>query len=356
MEQFDASNEWGTKKQISVLKNPISEFNARGGMDLVAYLALEEQLVAQQADFGKEKWDKIKANLPSFQFIEDPLSNQKLRTQRFNWPPDGEDITGEVVTVFNLPFSVPIDLKHLMYQHHLLAEALETPLLIIENPGYGESDQLTRNQKKSLKNSGDYGPIAESMLGIIAVLGVKKINCMGYSMGSDVAAAIASHASEKDIEVVSLFIMESARGEKQNPLKLLGNFASDKDNLNFTWQHPIDPVMREVTKPEGESPKGLKKLNVNMPKGLLTYGRSLYKGGLQNDLQNAFNTQPNMKLTLGSADSSKISTTTANRKLYRLLKSEYRERSIRRIIIPGESHAYGDSGKRYANLGRLVLH
>ena len=356
MEKFSASVEWSTNKKISPLENPIGEFNARSGMELAAYLALEDQLDTQNTDLGKETWDGIKRNLPPFKFIKDPLSGQSLRTQLFNWPPEGEDIKDKVVTVFNLPFSVPIDLKHLMYQHYLLAESIETPLLIIENPGYGESDQLTRSQKKSLKSNGDFGPIAESMLGIIDAIGIRKINCIGYSMGSDIAAAIASHASGKDIEVLNLFIMESARGKKQNPLKLLGNFVSDIDNLNFTWQHPIDPIMRELTKPEGESPEGLKKFNVNIPKGLMTYGRSLYKGGLQNDLENAFNTQPNMKLTLGSAGSSKISTASANRRLCKLLKSEYQERSIRRIIIPGESHAYGDSGKRYADLGRLVLH
>ncbi len=133
MEQFNASNEWGTKKQISALENPISEFNARGGMDLDKYRALEEHLATEHPDLGKEQWAKIQKLLPKFELMEDSETGQKIRIQRFNWPENG-DVSEQIVTFSNMPFSVSLDPKHIQYQHYLVAKELNTPLLVFENP------------------------------------------------------------------------------------------------------------------------------------------------------------------------------------------------------------------------------
>ena len=81
----------------------------------------------------------------------------------------------------------------------------------------------------------------------------------------------------------------------------------------------------------------------------------MIKGSQEESLVDAIETQPNMKLTIASAGASKISPLEANNSLYQTLRLNYPERSIRRIVIPGEGHAYGDSGERFANLGKLVL-
>ncbi len=216
--------------------------------------------------------------------------------------------------------------------------------MVIENPGYGESDKLTTKQKSALKEDGDFKPVADTMLGIVQSLGIKRLNCVGYSMGAETAAAMAARAAYFGITVESLFIMESPRVTEQNPVKLGVNFGSDAKNLKFAWNHPIDPVMREVAK-----------LEFGLPKGLLSYGRALYKGGLQVDLESALTTQPNMKLISASAGSSKISPSGANAQMHKQLKARFPDRSIRQIIVPGESHAYGDTGSRYAHLAKLAL-
>lgn len=345
MQQTTTPEAWGKEnRNITALQDPVGEFNARGGVDLAGYLALQAHIDEEHPNLGKEQWVEIQSKLPPIEFIKDPESNQRLRVQLFNWPEDREDIGEQTVTIFNLPFSVPIDLEHLEYQHYCIAEAIGTPFMVIENPGYGKSDKLTTTQKSALKKDGDFGPIAETMLGIAKSLGVKTMNCVGYSMGADVAAAIAAHAAERGITVESLFVMESPREVEQKPLKLGKDFGSDAKNLKFAWKHPVDPVLREVAK-----------LGMGLPKGLLTYGRALYKGGLQTDIETALTSQPNMKLIDGRAGSSKISSREANRGMIGVLSNKFPDRHIRRIVMPGESHAYGDSAKRYANLVRLVL-
>ena len=343
MEQFNASSEWGTKKQISALKDPISEFNARGGLDLNDYRFLEEHLATEHPNLGEKQWAEIQKQLPAFELIEDPESGQKLRIQRFNWPEDG-DISEQTVTFSNMPFSVPINPEHIQYEHYLIAKELGTPFVVFENPAYGDSDKLTKNQKEALKRSGDFGPIADTMLGIATTLGTRKANLIGYSMGAETASAMAANASKHNIEVENLFVMEGPGVQAHKPLKLAHDFMSDANNLKFTWANPVDPVMREISN-----------LKPSLPRGTLSYGRAMIKRTQEDSLRQAIDTQPNMHLTIASAGASKISPLKANNDLFSRLHSDYPERFIRRIIIPGEGHAYGDSGQRFASLCRIVL-
>jgi len=343
MEKFKAPDEWGTKKQISALENPISEFNARGGMDLASYKALEEHLETEHPYLGSNQWAEIQKQLPSFELMEDPESGQRLRIQRFNWPDDG-DISEKTVTFSNMPFSVPADPDHIQYEHYLIARELGTPFVVFENPAYGDSDKLTQEQKKALKNYGSFSPIANSMLGIAGSLGTKKANFIGYSMGSETAAAMAANASEHDIEVENLFVMEGPGVQTHEPIKLARDFMSDANNLKFTWANPIDPVLRETSS-----------LKPSLPRGTLSYGLAMIKGTQKDSLSQAIESQPDMHLTIASSGESKISPPEANNSLFSRLRANYPERFIRRIIIPGEGHAYGDSGQRYASLTRLVL-
>lgn len=342
MEQFYASKEWGAR-HITALVNPISEFNARGGLDLDEYQKVEQHLATEHPQLGEEEWAKLQKELPAFELLEDPNTGQKIRVQKFNWPEDGE-VAEKTVTFMNMPFSVPADPNHIQYEHYLVAKELNSPFVVFENPAYGDSDKLNKAQKDALKDDGDFGPIAESMLGIASSLGVRKANFMGYSMGAETASAMASHASNHGIEVENLFVMEAPRISTHKPVKLARDFMSDAGNLKFTWQHPVDPVLREVGK-----------LKPALPKGTLSYGMAMTKGGLVNDLRMALDSQPNMHLTIASAGASKISPSEANNTVFTELKSAYPERLIRRVVIPGEGHAYGDSGQRFAHLGKLVL-
>ncbi len=342
MNSSGTSPEWNAK-HITALEHPISEFNARGGLDLDEYQKVEQHLITEHPHLGADEWIKIQKELPAFELREDPNTGQKIRIQKFNWPEDGQ-VAEQAVTFMNMPFSVPADPNHIQYEHYLVAKELESPFVVFENPAYGGSDKLTQAQKDALKDDGDFGPIAEYMLGIAGSLGVKKVNFIGYSMGAETAAAMAAHASKHGIEVENLFVMEAPRITTHKPVKLARDFMSDASNLKFTWKHPIDPVLREVGK-----------LKPSLPKGTLSYGKAMTKGGLDADLRTALDSQPNMRLTIASAGASKISPSEANNTVFTGLGSAYPDRSIRRIIIPGEGHAYGDSGQRFAQLGKLIL-
>jgi hypothetical protein len=335
---------WDDKK-ITPLEDPLGEFNVRGGLNFDDYQNLVAHMNEAHPEQGKQDWDIIKSKLPSYEMMEDPSSLQKLRVQRFNWPTSSEDLGDTPVTIINSPFGIPIDLPQTEYRNFILAEAIRLPVLIIENPGYGDSEKLTEDQKKDLR-SGSFHKVADSMLGIIESLGVNKINLVGYSMGSELAAAIAADAKIHQLNIENILIMESPRIEEQNPAKLAKNFANDIDNLKFTWQHPIDPVLREIAGT---------KLKVGLPKGLFTYGIALFQGGIKNDLETALKDQPNMKLTIANAGSSTISSSKANSIIFEYLKQEYPEHNISRIVIPGESHAFADNVARFASLVDIVF-
>ena len=343
MDQFDTSHSWGYR-HITALENPISEFNARGGLDLELYQEIENHISKVHPTLGKDEWLRIKEELPAFDIVEDPKSGQKIRIQKFNWPSDGF-VAEQNVTIMNMAFSVPIDMAHVQYQNYLVAKELGTPFVVFENPSYGDSDKLTQSQRSALKK-GNFGLLAMSMLGVATKLGIKKTNFMGYSMGAETAAAMAAHACYEDfkIQVENIFLMEAPRIKTHKPLRLDIDFINDASNLKFTWRHPLDPVLREVCS-----------LKPALPKDTLAYAIALTKGGLENDIRAALDNQPNMRLIIASAGASKISPSSANDEVFLKLCSEYPNRSIRRIIIPGEGHAYGDSGIRYAQLGKLML-
>ena len=342
MENFNASKQWGENKKITALQNPISEFNARGGLDLEDYQAFEKHLENEHPDIGKEDWEKTRTGLPTFELVEDRETGQKIRIQKFNWPADN-DVTDQTVTFMNMPFSVAADPDHIQYEHFLVAKELGTPFVVFENPGYGQSDKLTKLQSKDLKVSGDFSSIARPMLGIAKELGTNNANFIGYSMGAETAAAMAANAVNYGIAVDNLFVMESPGVEVHEPVKLARDFMSDANNLKFTWKHPADPVLREVGK-----------LKPALPHGTLSYGRAMVNSNFENSLRVSLITQPQMDLTLASAGDSKISPLQANNRIYDKLRSVYQNR-VHRVIIPGEGHAYGDSGQRFASLTRLIL-
>lgn len=336
-----SANGW-QETNITPLEHPIGEFNARGGMDLDEYQRWQQHLADAHPAMGAEQWAEIKEELPPFELLEDPKTGQKLRLQRFNWPEDG-DISDQTVTFNTLAFSVPIDQDHVQYQRYLLAKEIGTPLVVFENIGYGESDKLTKEQKADLRR-GDFGSVVAPMLGIAEAMDVKLANFMGYSMGAETAAAMAANANDYGIKVKNLFVMEGPGVTPQRPLKLGKEFLSDSTNLKFTWQHPIDPVMREIAK-----------IKPAMPKGTLSYGLGMTKGSLYFNILTAISKQPDMRLTIASAGSSKVSPKRSVNNLVAMIRGWHPNQLVRHIIIPGESHSYGDSGQRFAQLGKMVL-
>ena len=59
-------NENWHEKKITALENPISEFNARSGLDFSEYQAVVQHINEKHPDQGKEDWERIKASLPSY--------------------------------------------------------------------------------------------------------------------------------------------------------------------------------------------------------------------------------------------------------------------------------------------------
>lgn len=165
MQAFHDIPHW-RENNITALQHPMAEFNTREGVDLGVYQAVDQHLAEAHPTQGAENWAVTQANLPAVEQFEDRKTGQHLRVQRFNWT-EVTDTGAETVTVFNDAFSVPVDMKHVTYQHKLLADALGSPLIVFENPGFGESDKLTQAQKTALRKNGDFKPIAEPMLGIL---------------------------------------------------------------------------------------------------------------------------------------------------------------------------------------------
>jgi pimeloyl-ACP methyl ester carboxylesterase len=307
------------------------------------YRRMVRHIKTAHPNMGKEQWAEIQKRLPPFEIMEDPKTGQKLRIQRFNWPADG-DVSKLTVTALAKGFYASIEPDHIQYQHYSIAKQVGGPLIVFENPGYGESDPLTPAQKQALGKEGDFGPVAEAMLGIAGTLGISRINAVGYSMGAAVAEAIAAHAADHGIAVENLLDMENPLVMAAKSIMLAYKLKMDTQNLKFAWAAPLDPVMQEVAK-----------LKYAVSPAMLNYGQAVGRGGSEAVLKKALDTQPDMRLVLVSAGLSTISPPAANREVYKDLKQAYPVRNIRRLVMPGESHAYNNVADRFARLVGLLL-
>lgn len=238
-----------------------------------------------------------------------------------------------------------MNIDHVQYQNFVLAEALESSVIVFENPGFGESDDLTDVQKEALKSGQGFGEIAKPMLKILKSLGVETIDGIGYSMAGDTMAAIAANASDYDIAVRRLFIFDSPGVEEQKLLTLGKNFFSGGGDLKFAWRNPYDPVLSKTK---------LKLSYPYVPYGLTKYGPALAKGTLFKDLKKTGETQPDMIFNIGSAGNSKISPKAGNFSVYSRLKELFPGR-VYRAILPGESHQVRDSAQRFAYIAKLIM-
>ncbi len=333
---------WHENSNIVQLRHPMAEFNAREGMDLDRYLEYSNKIGKGSNADGIIRWADILNEVPAIENYASAHHGQRLRLQRFNWPADG-DLSTQTVSIVNTPFSVSLDWNQVLYAHYVLAKSINQPMIAFENPGYGGSDSLSIAQRTALWR-GEFKPVTDTMSDIIQSMGVKSVNAIGYSMGADLAASFAANANKYHINVERLFVMESPRVVPQSVGKLALNFWRETPNLKFAWTHPADPVLRSIVK-----------LDFGLPKGLTTYGPALYKGGFEQDVCQALETQPDMALIIGASGASKVSPKHATTLLYRRISSSYPQHSSRLIIMPGETHSYGDSVQRYSHLVKMAL-
>ena len=339
---FKSSELWGSSRFVVPLHNPISEFNARDGVDLNEYLAYSEQLGYGKTKTGTDDWLSLKQALPEIETAIAPETDQSFRIQRYNWPSDNK-ISESVVTVLNTPLGDHPDRPHVQYTAYRLASAINDSLILIVTPGFGYSGDLTTKQKSDLKNN-SYDSVATSMLSLLGSLGIKSINCIGYSLGAEIASAIAANANDQ-IKVNNLVLVEAPRVSRSTKLERLSRFLLEYPNLKFAWNHPADSILRTVSNLKSSAPN----------RNLTAYLSSLFLDGTERTLFQALDRQAGLSLTLCSGQNSKISPLVANTRIASQLRLKFRDHKVRQIILPGETHAFAASVQRYAFIASLIL-
>ncbi len=230
------------------------------------------------------------------------------------------------------------------------------PLIVLENPSTGASSNLTYVQNTILKKSKyPFSGVARSMYKALESLDLEgdQYDFFGYSMGSCVVSQLALEFIEHGSSVRNITLVEPLGVVDMRIRELGKRFLSDLGMLGF---YEDDPHNVDQRKASGVGEMPLKKNAKLMTKWLSSSRRrGVFTGYLQamsyrfmpGLLYNIKSFSEDTNITIIHGGESKVSPS-------KDIPNLYGDVEIRHIILPGDSHSFGERGKRVAGLLRLV--
>lgn len=290
--------------------------------------------------------------------IADPETGQNFNVLRLNW-----DKFTDHALVFLPAYNDRIEKREINMRLKELARQTGVPTLSIDFPHMGESDDLTPEQVKCLKEEKSYREVAKAQIRVLESLGIKNIDIVGISMGGWAAAEIAKSASDSSITVDNAIIIDAPGVEEFDDKGFIDELSkremSQGKYVDLYQSAPYNPEMRKA----GIQDKSevTKKINVvrwlartfrQDPGGV--YKKAMARKTLPETLHEALKRNPKLKVTDIHGTTSPVSPTEANREMMSGLKSEFGERT-REIMLPGEGHMLMENATRFAPTVKMVL-
>jgi pimeloyl-ACP methyl ester carboxylesterase len=304
------------------------------------------------------------------EYLTDHDTGQRLSALKVNWPSSKEldaeaRIPGEV-TVFIPAWLSDVEKGPTHLRVEQVALQSEEPLLAINPPSHGESDNLTPEQRQSLDAGEGFASMAHALLRSLKAEGVDHINLVGTSQGGAIASSLIALAHEYDIEVHEAILVDPANAENtETPAirkrALRRGFKAELKELDLYHTHPQNPKMAEATW-QGKWYKKLKEAAMALApagkgRGIDTYFRfpsGMATGALESDLEVGLQHQPNLHVSEVNGGVSPISTSEANNAIKDRLEKTYPGR-VERIIRAGDTHSVLEDPAAYGDLVHKTL-
>lgn len=300
--------------------------------------------------------------------IEDPETRQTLRVAILN---EEALKKGDTPTILTLQYNIGIEHKPILYLAQEMA-AESKPIIIVESHSVGESSDMTRKQAKSLReNDNPFSQLSKSMYRALEPLlgNTCEIDLAGYSQGALIALSLAEQADDFGFTVKTLFALEipgvkdfterKKLKKTKASIGIMKAFASDAPNLSFYEKDPHDKKQREASGVDNKKNpvKTYAKLGKDLVlkpmrrKGMFTaYPAGMSRRIVPYMLKSALESQPDMRVIFINGSKSTIS---SSKDLNNSIPQGMQSR-VRRIILPGDTHAVGERAKRIGNLYRLT--
>ncbi len=325
---------------------------ARTNMSLIAG---KQRLNPDTHFYDEEKFTrpahwKLRRELRQPRKLKDKETGQKLTALTLNW--DRFEFEGERPVVFLSSYNNALSGQTTNYRLQELARQTGAPVFALSYPEV-EGDEMTLKQRESFERGEGFAETARAMLRIMKGQGIREVDISAQSMGARVAASLARYAHEFGIKIKKLHLVEPTGVEEFSLQELRDRFLSEAKYLALAQSRPYDPEMRLAgdfdDHPVLKTAKDLRWLIstvfTNDPSFL--YAKELAKKTLQEDLEAAFATNPQMTVKIISGSLSSICPHDAVREMVADMKSKGYK--IFWGSYPGEHHTVLESAKRYGN-------
>lgn len=268
---------------------------------------------------------------------------QRFACLKINWGNRDHPEPLVLLLQFSVHTNQPETTQYMIEQIRRLSNG--RPILVINSPGMLGSSRLTRAQRHAIKH-GNFDPLAASLLEAIrVVMEGKRFAIAGFSMGARIALAIAkvSHTAYAACDATRVIAVEPPGFDSFTRKEFRQRFAETEGSwLEYYQQSTMDQSLQQCFGPKMGQLRQAASFIMALKGDFL--GNVALMDGLRvdtcwNDLEVL--QKHEVPVTLIQGSSSAISTRPKH-------WAPRDGSSLRLIILPGDTHAYGEEGRRIA--------
>lgn len=220
-------------------------------------------------------------------------------------------------------------------------------LIVFANPGIPIAHRYGKSERGSLKRvaSGDLEPMVASSIGYLQNQKISVVNQYGYSYGADRALALAITAAKTGITVNKSVIAEPASVKSRTILGLMRDFNKSGKGLKATLKASDSKLLRSSRPRRSEHPL-LVAMALARPVNLAV-ARGLSRGGFEDRLRKAMESQPTMRVHLLWGSNSELADDVLLQKIADVFTKAHPDR-VRAMRLPGHNHSMADDVSLHA--------
>lgn len=224
----------------------------------------------------------------------------------------------------------------------------QSDILIVNNPGSGDSSALPKADMKRMRQTGDFTPYGEILGSALSNITSQydQVNMYGHSMGARSAIATAPHL-DRPIDYLSV---TDPVGSKELGLlgladrfvlqegKHAGNYKKSTDNkAALRLQNDYDAAAIEKKPMTAERLRALKQF-------LADQVLAMSHGGLFDDLAELADKGNVRTLQINSPEQSALNNPNDIRQMMQNLAKSHPDTHFRQVVLPGQTHSLNSAG------------
>ena len=329
-----------TPNEAKIGNHPISSFNlnAHGENPSIPEFTTEEGKVNPPELVGSPE---LKAELADHVEMIDPETGQKFRILELN-----RSATDQTPLIHTLAYSISLDHTGTLHELEQIALQHKGPIIAVENFSTGQSENLSKEQKKQLeaKEEDNFGAVATPILRALQARGITKASFDGMSMGARIAASLFAHAAKHGITVDTVVLLDPP-GLSDRTLRDMAHRFAIQEGANQPEYQKLSTDPSQASQEQGGALDPVKHFGKLAKKDLRanfwSYVKSMARGTAPSDIVTGLESQPNANVVLITGGASAIADRDSVNETYHDIEEAFPGR-IRSKRLPGDTHAFGE--------------